>query len=175
MKRIFTDDDLLRFLYNELPPAESNELLDELVKDEALWERFEAFQHTEEQLAAAVATPSEQSVEHVMNYVKATADGPSAVVATPSPWQRLRSATGKSVVVGLNSLVLLAIGFFLILAVGGSVFPWTTLHQQDPASVAVSHPSAQQEVNLSFEDPELAAELNRIERGVKKLRIKPVL
>ncbi|MDP5172775.1 MAG: hypothetical protein NWR72_21230 [Bacteroidia bacterium] len=173
MKRRFTDDDLLRFLYNEMPPADSDLLMDALVKDEELFERYESFQQAAEQLSEVSYQPSAKSVEAVMSYVRESAH----ILAeypeeTPSAWQRVKMASGKSLVVGLNSLVLFGVGIFLLVAVGTSALPWhkPQTHETNIASAPVST-----DVDLSWDDTGLEAELTRIQRGVERLRMKPVL
>jgi len=172
MKRRFSDDDLLRFLYNEMPPADSERLMDALVRDESLWQRYESFQQTAESLSEVKFEPSQRAVDAVMSYVNET---PSVVLEDPeedpSAWQRIKMASGKSVVLGLNSLVLFGVGLFLLIAVGTSALPW---HKSQAESAVASAP-IEREVDLSWEDDNLEAELTRIQRGVERLRMKPVL
>lgn len=172
MKRRFSDDDLLRFLYNEMPPADSERLLDALVKDEALMERYESFQEIAESLSEVKYEPSKRSTDAIMAYVSST---PSVVMEepdeTPGAWQRIKMASGKSVVLGLNSLVLFGVGIFLLIAVGTTALPW---HKQQREAAVATAP-AETDINLSWEDDNLEAELSRIQRGVERLRMKPVL
>lgn len=172
MKRRFSDDDLLRFLYNEMTPADSEKLMDALVRDESLWERYESFQQTAESVSDVRFEPSQKSVDAVLTYV---AETPSVVLEDPEetvgPWQRIKMASGKSVVMGLNSLVLFGVGLFLLIAVGTSALPW---HKTQNESAMASAP-VDTEIQLSWEDDNLEAELSRIQRGVERLRMKPVL
>ncbi len=172
MKRRFSDDDLLRFLYNEMPPADSERLMDALVRDEALLKRYESFQQIAENFSDLRYEPSQKSTEAIMAYVSST---PSIVLDEPDestgPWQRLKMASGKHVVIGLNSLVLFGVGLFLLIAVGTSALPW----KQASQDVSVASAPAEAEMNLSWEDDNLEAELTRIQRSVERIRMKPVL
>lgn len=172
MKRRFSDDDLLRFLYNEMTTADSERLMEALVRDESLWERYESFQQIAESLSDVRFEPSQKSVDAVLTYV---AETPSVVLEEPEdplgPWQKIKMASGTSVVMGLNSLVLFGVGLFLLIAVGTSALPWHTPQTEAAMASAPVEP----EGHLSWEDDNLEAELSRIQRGVERLRMKPVL
>ncbi len=173
MKRKFSDDDLLRFLYNEMHPADSEQLMEALVKDEELLERYESFQQIAEQVGEINLQPSQQSLDKVMAFVHESGspvllDYP---VEEPTGWQRFKMNSGKSVVVGLNSLILFGVGIFLLVAVGTSSLPWHQQHEHAVASVE----SPDLSLDLSWDDPEIRQELQEIEKSVQRLRLKPVL
>ncbi len=174
MKRRFSDDDLLRFLYNELPPAESDRMMDALVKDEELWQRYESFQQVAEQMPEVALQPSEASLEAVMAHVRSS----SLLVEEEAPlqaaWQRVRMVSGKSIVVGLNSLVLLGVGIFFFIAVGSSALPWRQAIEIPQESVQASAAPVQ-EADLSWDTGHLEEEVVKLKRGMEQIRLKPVL
>lgn len=174
MKRRFSDDDLLRFLYNELPQAESDRLMDALVKDEELWQRYESFQQVAEQMPEVALQPSEASVEAVMAHVRSS----SLLVEEEPPlqaaWQRVRMASGKSIVIGLNSLVLLGVGIFFFIAVGSSALPWRQA-VEIPQQTAQASVAPVQEGALSWETDQLEEEVVKLKRGMEQIRLKPML
>lgn len=70
MKTKFSDNDILRFLYEEMTEDESKLFLDALTEDENLWERYEYFQQTSDQVDSLSFDPSEASLSAIMNVVE---------------------------------------------------------------------------------------------------------
>jgi hypothetical protein len=73
MKKKFTENDALRFMYGEMSPAEHDAFLDALYEDEALFEQFEELKAAQTELAPLELAPSETSVTRVMSYAKRAA------------------------------------------------------------------------------------------------------
>ena len=65
MKKQFTDDDIIRFLYNEMKGAENDAFLEALCTDESLWERYELLQESVEMLSGVQYEPSEASLQQI--------------------------------------------------------------------------------------------------------------
>lgn len=70
MKTTFSDNDILRFLYEEMSEDESKLFLDTLTQDENLWERYEYFQQTSDQVDSLSFEPSDTSLSAIMNIVE---------------------------------------------------------------------------------------------------------
>ena len=66
----FDKDDVLRFLYDEMEPAEQDDFLLALTSDDELWQTFEELKAIKEGLNTSEFTPSGYSCTAVMNYVK---------------------------------------------------------------------------------------------------------
>ena len=70
MKKKFTENDVLRFMYGEMSPAEHDAFLDALYEDEALFEKFEELKSAQAELQPVALSPSEASVSRVLGYAK---------------------------------------------------------------------------------------------------------
>lgn len=77
MKIKFSDNDILRFLYEEMSEDESKLFLDALTQDENLWERYEHFQQTTDQVSFLSFEPSEASLSAIMDVVEQEGTGKS--------------------------------------------------------------------------------------------------
>lgn len=73
MKKKFTDNDVLRFLYGEMSPSEHDAFLDALYEDEELFCKFEELKAAQEGLQSVELAPSEASVTRVMHYARRAA------------------------------------------------------------------------------------------------------
>ncbi len=78
MKKKFTDNDVLRFLYGEMSPSEHDAFLDAMYEDEELFEKFEELKAAQASLQPVELTPSEKSVSRVMSYAKRAVRNPRA-------------------------------------------------------------------------------------------------
>ncbi|MFM2375639.1 MAG: hypothetical protein RLZZ165_736, partial [Bacteroidota bacterium] len=76
MRNKFTEDDILRFLYSEMTPQEQDAFLHALAGDEALQERFEALNATQEGLRPVELAPAEASVKRIMGHARRAANKP---------------------------------------------------------------------------------------------------
>lgn len=74
MKKKFTDEDIIRFLFEEMNPSESELLMEALYRDEDLWKRYESFQNILQDIKKVSFEPSEGSVLRVRKFVAETRD-----------------------------------------------------------------------------------------------------
>jgi len=70
MRTKFSDNDILRFLYDEMSEDENTLFLDALTEDENLWARYEQLQQTSDQVSSLSFEPSEASIDAIMDVVK---------------------------------------------------------------------------------------------------------
>lgn len=70
MTKTFTEDDLVRFLYNELNTAEADELREMLVTDEELRERLNELQSTVVELDKLSFQPSQRTIDRILQFSK---------------------------------------------------------------------------------------------------------
>lgn len=70
MTKTFTEDDLVRFLYNELNPAEADELRELLVVDEELRDRLSELQSTVVELDKLSFQPSQRTIDRILQFSK---------------------------------------------------------------------------------------------------------
>jgi hypothetical protein len=118
MKKRFTDDDILRFLYHEMNAAESDAFLQAVVLDESLWERFESLQKTTEQLEGLSYEPSEASLEKVRAVAREVA---AEMPATPPAKRKpLWAFVPKDV--PLKAVATVAFLLFMTVAITGSFY-----------------------------------------------------
>ncbi len=117
MKRSFTNEDIIRFLYNEMPDEEAEQFLDAVCVDEKLWERYEYYQNIVDIIPKEVLTPSSESVDSVMTYV----------ASTNSVKQTFRTRRGISIlwfnkIVSLNAFLLLMVSAVVTSIIGFSIY-----------------------------------------------------
>lgn len=109
MKRQFTNDDIIRFLYNEMDSEEAEVFLDAVCVDEKLWERYEYFQNIVDMVPNKLVSPSQDTLSAVMDYA---ASKPSvnnkAILNIPFSWLNTQTS--------LNTFLL-----FLICVVGSTI------------------------------------------------------
>lgn len=70
MIKTFTQDDVLRYLYDEVTIKESKELEQALICDSELQETYKKFSSLKRQLNAVIKTPSQTVVQSILNYSK---------------------------------------------------------------------------------------------------------
>lgn len=70
MTKTFTEDDLVRFLYNELNTAEADELREMLVTDEELRECLNELQSTVVELDKLSFQPSQRTIDRILQFSK---------------------------------------------------------------------------------------------------------
>lgn len=66
----FTPEDLLLYLYNETSPAKSAEIKAALETDWSLREQFEAIHSAQKKLETLKMSPSQQTVDSILNYAE---------------------------------------------------------------------------------------------------------
>lgn len=66
----FTPEDLLLYLYNETSPAQTAEIKAALETDWSLREQFEVIASAQQKLEALKMSPSQQTVDNILNYAE---------------------------------------------------------------------------------------------------------
>ena len=70
MIKTFTQDDLVRYIYQETTPEESIEIETALIFDEQLSETYNSLSDTVESLKAVNLKPSDNIIDKVLSYSK---------------------------------------------------------------------------------------------------------
>lgn len=173
MKQNFTDDDIIRFLYDEMGPSESEAFLDVLCDDEALWERYEHFQEIVKQTSSLEYLPSDHSCQQILAYVKETSIEAELAGAKPA------TATEKSLktymmgaipfTLSLNAVLILAVVLFASVTITGSVFQMS-MNQQTLPDKPLVHQTLEDENLYDWDDTATKREINSISDGLESLR-----
>ena len=66
----FTPEDLLQYLYTETSPAQTAEIKVALETDWSLREKFEVITSAQKRLEALKMSPSQQTVDNILNYAE---------------------------------------------------------------------------------------------------------
>ena len=66
----FTPEDLLQYLYNETSPEQTAEIKAALETDWTLREKFEVITSAQSRLEALKMSPSQQTVDNILNYAE---------------------------------------------------------------------------------------------------------
>jgi hypothetical protein len=66
----FTPEDLLLYLYNETSPAQTAEIKAALETDWSLREKFEVITSAQSKLEALKMSPSQRTVDNILNYAE---------------------------------------------------------------------------------------------------------
>lgn len=66
----FTPEDLLLYLYNETSPAKTAEIKAALETDWSLREKFEVITSAQKRLEALKMSPSQQTIDNILNYAE---------------------------------------------------------------------------------------------------------
>lgn len=109
MRRRYSKNDILKFIYGEMNPREHDEFLDALCTDEELFETFEAMQQAQGQLSPVELSPSDQSVSKVMHFAGVNARRQS---------RRDAVAIGKGKTFSTPHLVSIFMVFFTCITIG---------------------------------------------------------
>lgn len=174
MKQHFTDDDIIRFLYDEMGPSESEAFLDVLCDDEALWERYEHFQGIVAETAGLSYLPSDYSCEQILEYVKETSIEADAAVGLAAVSGRDRSIKtylmgAIPVTLSLNAFLILAVVLFASVTITGSVYQ-LSMNQTDHPTKPLVHQTVEDENLYDWEDTATEMEINSIRDELESLR-----
>lgn len=124
MKKRFTENDILRFLYGEMAPAEHDAFLDAMYEDEALFEAFEEMKHAHATLQPVALSPSEKSLDRVMGYAKrAVKDG--------RPRRKRLAYAGNGSLFAFNQMVSIVMIVFTCVTVGIATFVYQKAAKQE--------------------------------------------
>ncbi|RMG30743.1 MAG: hypothetical protein D6730_02135 [Bacteroidetes bacterium] len=160
MKQKFTDDDIIRFLYDEMEQGESERFLDALCSDEDLWERYEYFQEIVEKTAGLSYEPSEYSCQQIMAYVAVTSPQPEDVRGG-APY--LAGLKGRKL--STNAILMFVLALFGSITIIGSVYQMHKIQQES------QHTEANfQEVDLRWDAPELDTRIHDAQNAVNEIK-----
>ena len=76
----FTQEDLLLYLYNETSPAQTAAIKVALENDWSLREKFEEITSAQSQLKTLKMSPSQQTIDNILNYAEKAVNELSASV-----------------------------------------------------------------------------------------------
>lgn len=114
MRRKYGKNDILKFIYGEMSPAEHDDFLDALCTDDELFEAYEALKSGQDQLPRIDLAPSETSVDRVMHFAHA------AAARRKPPATAL--AFGKNKALNYHHLVSVLMVFFTCFTIGIAMY-----------------------------------------------------
>ncbi len=76
----FTPEDLLQYLYDETSPAQTASIKAALENDWSLREKFEVITSAQSKLEALKMSPSQQTIDNILNYAEKAVSELSAPV-----------------------------------------------------------------------------------------------
>lgn len=74
----FTSEELLAFLYQETSTEKNEQIVNALEEDLKLREEYEQLCESKEELALVSFSPSQKSIDNILNYARLSTAGPSA-------------------------------------------------------------------------------------------------
>lgn len=161
MKQEFKDDDILRFLYDEMDHSESEAFLEALCIDESLWERFENFQSVKKEVAELSFEPSDVSIGNIMDFVKES---------NPTE-QKAPKGKSSSSFTGVNLLLTLTLIMAASFAIIGSF--WQSNDNYLSVSEQLIQNNSTIEDKLDWEDEMLDQKIDKIKLNLQNLQDEP--
>lgn len=70
MTKTFTQDDVVRYLYNEIPQNEKSQFEETLICDSSLLDLFHELSAVKRQLDGFIKSPSDRVIENILDYSK---------------------------------------------------------------------------------------------------------
>ena len=70
MTKTFTQDDVVRYLYNEIPKSEKARFEEALICDSALLDLYHELSATKQQLEEIIESPSNRVIKKILDYSK---------------------------------------------------------------------------------------------------------
>jgi hypothetical protein len=70
MTKTFTQDDVVRYLYNEIPKNEKARFEEALICDSALLDLYHELSATKQQLEEIIESPSNRVIKNILDYSK---------------------------------------------------------------------------------------------------------
>lgn len=67
---LITTEDMIRFLYNEMTPDETLQMIAALTTDWTIKEQYEALKASMEELDSLIAAPRQQVIDRIMQYAE---------------------------------------------------------------------------------------------------------
>ncbi|MDX2285040.1 MAG: hypothetical protein NW241_12820 [Bacteroidia bacterium] len=175
MKSRFTDEAILRFLFDEMDAEESRRFLEAVCTDEELWERYESFQTIVEQIGALHYDPSERTVARILHYASTVRPEPVPETGLDMPELRTppaRPARPMKFRFSLNVLAVAA-SAMLVMAAAWHRAPAFMAAHQPVQGIAAPAPAA--ESALIWDDSALDLQLDEIRDGIESLKSRDVL
>ncbi|RMG72695.1 MAG: hypothetical protein D6722_04995 [Bacteroidetes bacterium] len=157
----FSDEDIIRFLFDEMKRPENETFLDALCQDEVLWQRYEFFQEIVEQLGAVQEDPSDQTVEQVLAYARQHAGSK----ALPR-WFPLA--------LNLNAVVAVAMVLFFSVAILGFAYKLQRADISPPPENLVQQVEPDHSL-YEWDDPFIRQKLEDVRNGIETITDAPVL
>ncbi|GAB4421477.1 MAG: hypothetical protein OHK0039_36310 [Bacteroidia bacterium] len=175
MKNYFTDEDIIRFLYDEMSVEESEHFIEALCSDQELWDRYEHFQEDVEEIPPLRMEPSEEICQRILDYVRedqteiTTQHAPTAVVKSFA-WN------GWFASINLNALVMATLAVFVTVAAMGFAYRLRrTIGDPSTARVVHAAPNTVPASMFDFEDDGTTEILQKVRQGIEDLQQIPAL
>ncbi len=173
MKQNFTDDDIIRFLYDEMGPSESEAFLDMICDDEALWERYEYFQEVVEKTSRLQYQPAEYSCDQIMAFVKETRPEGAVANTLTTPDKRKKALVtylmgAIPVTLSLNAFLILVVVLFASVTITGSVYQ-LSLNQTEQIDKPLVHQTLEEDI-YDWDDHATEHELNSLRDDIESIR-----
>ncbi len=124
MKKKFTENDILRFMYGEMSPAEHDSFLDALYEDEGLFAKFEELKSAQSDLHPITLTPSEASVTRVMSYAK-------RATREKRPKRPKLAYSGNGSMFAFNHILSIVMVVFTCVTVGVATFVYSKTNKSE--------------------------------------------
>ena len=154
MKTVYSDNDLLLFLFDEMPLNEANALVQAISQDDELLSRYEFFQRTSGVISSIQFEPSDASIEMIEEQVKKDSDSLRQAAASAGSW---RTAL-------LTGVCVLAFGFT---AFWGNMNNNKTANDQATASAVTTSSVA---TDALWDDDSFTDQIQSIESRTKELQ-----
>jgi hypothetical protein len=119
MKKKFTENDVLRFLYGEMTPSEHDAFLDAMYEDEELFEKFEELKAAQAGLQPVELAPSETSVSRVMRYA-------TRAVRDRRPRRQKLAYAGGGSLFAFNQMVTIVMVVFTCVTIGVATYVYSS-------------------------------------------------
>ncbi|WNJ17721.1 hypothetical protein [Pontibacter sp. G13] len=171
MNSEFTDPDILRFLYDEMKPAECDRFMQELCTNEELWERFETFQEMAEKIPTFELEPSQASTDRIMDFVNQPRQRLDPMAQMPDASTSFNSLIGKFLnQINLNLIVAASLILFITAGMMSSIYQ---IHIDGSQSAfqqgsGLNYP-VESSFHLQWDDSYLDAELERVQQNLEQL------
>lgn len=168
MKKLFTEEDILRFLYNEMSIRESEAFLDVLYSDEKLWATFESYQQAVDTLPSLDLEPSQQSLDAVLSFVEDTQPTTTSTANPDSTSFPLLSPPARS-----HQLVMMAIILLITsLVITSSLFLVSITDTPTEVQPMGQHMIEEEMPPVpDWEGQELNEEIERIKERIEELKV----
>lgn len=176
MNKPYRDEDLIRFIFDEMNSEESEALLNALVKDEALWNRYEKLQSGVEMTQGLKYEPSEESVEAICAYVRATQSAPEQAPDSGAT-SSFNLDLGRFSV-NLNAVMAVSLSVVLTLGVLGSAYKLTRQvgkPNEGPLVQQVESRENSQEEIYDWEMKDIDQELEHVRQAIETIQEDPLM